>query len=227
MRYLDLFENQLSGAIPAALGGLSDLRSLTLSDNRLSGAIPAELGGAHQPEVPVAVREPADRLRTPLAHRTAGSEHLDRGVWASRLQPVGSSCACVRPAFGCATGRGAPLRWNAGGREPCADPRLARASTRRRHALRYARRRGAASCPRQRVREPDARARALRGPRVSPLRSRLPDLARARRARSRERALRRGGPARTAGAPHERDAGAKRPRPAVRGDSGRAETDDG
>ena len=41
---LDLFENKLSGVIPAALGSLSSLEHLQLSHNRLSGEIPAELG---------------------------------------------------------------------------------------------------------------------------------------------------------------------------------------
>ena len=45
LRWLDLSDNQLSGEIPAELGGLPHLRWLDLSDNRLSGEIPAELGG--------------------------------------------------------------------------------------------------------------------------------------------------------------------------------------
>ena len=41
---LDLRYNQLSGAIPAELGNLSNLQGLYLHENQLSGAIPAELG---------------------------------------------------------------------------------------------------------------------------------------------------------------------------------------
>ena len=41
---LDLWDNQLSGTIPSALGNLSNLTWLSLWDNQLSGAIPATLG---------------------------------------------------------------------------------------------------------------------------------------------------------------------------------------
>ena len=41
---LDLGDNNLSGAIPSALGGLGSLTHLDLSTNDLSGAIPPELG---------------------------------------------------------------------------------------------------------------------------------------------------------------------------------------
>ena len=37
--------NQLTGTIPAALGGLTNLQQLLLSDNALTGTIPVELGG--------------------------------------------------------------------------------------------------------------------------------------------------------------------------------------
>ena len=41
---LRLYDNQLSGAIPAELGNLTNLTRLWLDRNQLSGAIPAELG---------------------------------------------------------------------------------------------------------------------------------------------------------------------------------------
>ena len=41
---LDLGRNDLSGALPAALGGLTALTRLSLNDNDLSGAIPTQLG---------------------------------------------------------------------------------------------------------------------------------------------------------------------------------------
>ena len=41
---LNLYGNRLSGAIPASLGNLTELRDLVLGFNRLSGAIPASLG---------------------------------------------------------------------------------------------------------------------------------------------------------------------------------------
>lgn len=44
VRRLSLRDLDLPGAIPAAVGRLSDLRVLDLSDNRLSGGIPEELG---------------------------------------------------------------------------------------------------------------------------------------------------------------------------------------
>ncbi|CAM9834167.1 unnamed protein product, partial [Ascophyllum nodosum] len=40
---LDLFGNKLSGAIPSELGALSALKFFDLSRNQLSGAIPSEL----------------------------------------------------------------------------------------------------------------------------------------------------------------------------------------
>ena len=42
---LSLSGNQLTGTIPAALGGLTNLQQLLLSGNQLTGTIPAELGG--------------------------------------------------------------------------------------------------------------------------------------------------------------------------------------
>ena len=42
---LSLHGNELSGAIPAALGDLTNLQQLLLSGNGLTGTIPAELGG--------------------------------------------------------------------------------------------------------------------------------------------------------------------------------------
>ena len=42
--YLNLEKNNLTGMIPAALGGLSDINTLMLAWNKLSGSIPPELG---------------------------------------------------------------------------------------------------------------------------------------------------------------------------------------
>lgn len=42
--YLDLYQNQLTGNIPAELGQLHDLEVLVLFHNDLSGNIPPELG---------------------------------------------------------------------------------------------------------------------------------------------------------------------------------------
>ena len=44
LRYLGLHLNDLSGTIPPELGGLSNLQSLQLNGNELGGAIPPELG---------------------------------------------------------------------------------------------------------------------------------------------------------------------------------------
>ena len=41
---LSLYDNELSGSIPASLGDLTDLQRLSLSSNELSGSIPASLG---------------------------------------------------------------------------------------------------------------------------------------------------------------------------------------
>ena len=41
LQYLYLWENQLSGAIPASLGNLTNLKELYLNRNQLSGTIPA------------------------------------------------------------------------------------------------------------------------------------------------------------------------------------------
>ena len=42
--HLDLFENHLTGEIPAELGSLTNLAQLSLSSNQLTGEIPGELG---------------------------------------------------------------------------------------------------------------------------------------------------------------------------------------
>ena len=44
LNHLNLSENQLTGEIPPELGGLSNLTRLSLSGNQLTGAIPPELG---------------------------------------------------------------------------------------------------------------------------------------------------------------------------------------
>ncbi|CAN0069798.1 unnamed protein product [Pylaiella littoralis] len=48
---LHLYDNNLSGKLPAALGNLHHLRSLKLQKNRLAGKIPTELGGLRRLEV--------------------------------------------------------------------------------------------------------------------------------------------------------------------------------
>ena len=46
---LSLYNNQLTGQIPSELGGLINLQQLYLFENQLSGEIPAELGEPRQP----------------------------------------------------------------------------------------------------------------------------------------------------------------------------------
>ena len=41
---LEIFQNRLTGGIPAKLGDLSQLWILNFNDNRLAGGIPTELG---------------------------------------------------------------------------------------------------------------------------------------------------------------------------------------
>ena len=48
---LDLYDNQLTGAIPAELGSLTNLEGLDLRTNQLTGEIPAELGDLSNLEV--------------------------------------------------------------------------------------------------------------------------------------------------------------------------------
>ncbi len=48
LQQLRLFDNELSGAIPAELGNLAQLQYLSLGNNQLRGAIPAELGNLAQ-----------------------------------------------------------------------------------------------------------------------------------------------------------------------------------
>ena len=74
---LSLSDNQLTGAIPAELGNLSDLRTLSLNDNQLTGRIPAELGNLANLEtlwvggnqltgcIPESLRKIGDGLRAP------------------------------------------------------------------------------------------------------------------------------------------------------------------
>ena len=51
LQTLHLYSNQLTGAIPAELGNLTNLEGLDLSGNQLTGEIPAELGGLTNLEV--------------------------------------------------------------------------------------------------------------------------------------------------------------------------------
>ena len=44
LRWLYLFQNQLTGSIPGELGDLSNLTRLHLDENELTGDIPASLG---------------------------------------------------------------------------------------------------------------------------------------------------------------------------------------
>ena len=46
LRTLYLFNNDLSGSIPAELGNLRELTDVSLGGNRLSGSLPAALGRA-------------------------------------------------------------------------------------------------------------------------------------------------------------------------------------
>ena len=45
LNHLNLADNQLTGEIPPELGGLANLTELSLADNQLTGEIPPELGG--------------------------------------------------------------------------------------------------------------------------------------------------------------------------------------
>ena len=45
MEIVDLSRTQLSGAVPAELGGLASLTFLSIEGNQLSGAVPAAMGG--------------------------------------------------------------------------------------------------------------------------------------------------------------------------------------
>ena len=51
VRYLEMPGNELTGAIPAEIGGLGRLEAMRLGSNRVSGAIPAELGKLTRLEV--------------------------------------------------------------------------------------------------------------------------------------------------------------------------------
>ena len=43
LEWLHLYDNELSGEIPAELGSLSNLRELSLGENDLSGCVPSSL----------------------------------------------------------------------------------------------------------------------------------------------------------------------------------------
>ena len=45
MQNLQLYNNQLTGAIPAELGNLTRLKTLNLGGNQLTGTVPTWLGG--------------------------------------------------------------------------------------------------------------------------------------------------------------------------------------
>ena len=58
-----LYDNQLTGAIPAELGRLVILQQLNLSANQLTGAIPGELGPTAQSALIATPRQPTDGKR--------------------------------------------------------------------------------------------------------------------------------------------------------------------
>ena len=74
---MDLYENNLSGPIPAELGGMDSLRVLSLYGNRLSGRIPRELGNLSTLEIMRLQREQPQR---PDSQRTRRPVEIDNPV---------------------------------------------------------------------------------------------------------------------------------------------------
>ena len=109
---LTLAGNELSGEIPAALGGLSSLQDLYLYENRLSGEIPPELGqltnlqwlylddntlsGEIPPELANLTQLQVFDIRNTGLCVTAGSELQ---TWLATIDFQGAVCA-TRPPSG-------------------------------------------------------------------------------------------------------------------------------
>jgi Leucine-rich repeat (LRR) protein len=107
---VDLFSNQLSGAIPAALSDLTNLRMLYLDSNELHGPIPAQLGSlANLQELDLSANQLSGAIPTTLGNLTnlrklwLSSNHLSgniptdlsnlinlRDLWLSSNQLSGS-----------------------------------------------------------------------------------------------------------------------------------------
>ena len=78
LELLDLGENQLRGRIPAELGDLTFLQVLWLSGNQLSGPIPAGLGSLTQPATSWTLGE--NQLSGPIPTELGGLTNLE-GLW--------------------------------------------------------------------------------------------------------------------------------------------------
>ncbi len=77
---LDLRDNQLSGAFPAAIGDWVDLKRLDLSGNRLSGSLPIDLGGLGGLEV---LNVAGNELEGPLPAVLSELEALKTFDWTA------------------------------------------------------------------------------------------------------------------------------------------------